>query len=1441
MKPQVMKKLLTLLSLICCSIPNNTLAQNLDFTVALVGADFSTQIFLDSQPGLITDMPYWSVGESPEWADVSIASDIVGSPNDFDFIIEYYLIISGVPSPNNIGENIVTANLINPWTGDIVDITTTIINVIETANCVCPAVYDPVCSSDGITYGNSCEAACVGADILYDGACETSGCTANDGTFYVNGDSWNPDDCTFCSCEEGDIMCAVVDCAWPDCDNPIYIDGQCCPICPEEEGCFDAAGMFYENGASWNPDACTDCFCEQGDIMCASEGCLEPNCTDPIYIDGECCPICPDDCEENLDDEILALVEMFGVYDCETAVAVLTEFSIGCDMDLAAFGPIVGIEIEPETFLNDYCPCSCESGNDILGCTDPQAINYNPMATTENGSCEYMIDYGCIGEDGDLFPIGAIIEYDNEVCFCVGSDATVFPTMAFWQCEEIISMGCMDEDAINFNPQASVDDGSCIYSTNNGCTADNGVFYPIGATFTNFDPSIGVCEMCFCHPNPNSDNIEGLWECEEIIDCGFGMIPGCMDPFASNYNEWANVDDGTCEYGCNCPLDLWAPVCGENGLTYAYDCFAECEGVAFTDGACMDPCELMDCEFGCINGECIEPTDFGCTENGEWYPFGAILEVECNTCACTPGFNPNAEGFWMCTLMACEEGCWEDGEFYQIGSELFINECEYLECESPNNWTDVMEIPDCGQTDFGCTENGDWYPVGAIIENGCEVCFCEYSSNILSPEWLCEEIDDCGECSDIECPSGTWCNMGECIPIEPNDFGCTSDDGEWYPFGAIIEVECNTCSCTPGFNPNAEGFWMCTMMPCEDEGCWENGEFYQIGSELFLNECEYLECEGENNWSDVMEIPGCGQTDFGCELDGEIYAYGTTVQQGCNSCYCQDPNIFGGNIVDGYWSCTEMACSGCTDPDALNYDEYADWDDGSCEYNNTTPNWDFTITGNNHTLVLQEDMLTDLFGTPIAVGDWIGTFFEVNGELICAGYTVWEGTTTVIPAQGDDLTTDFQDGFTTGETFQWMVWDVSENIAIYANATYVQETQSTYVANGISTITSITSAPLITDQNVELNIGWNMFSTYMHFEGMNILDVFEPYAEDVVIVKNYIGEAYLPDWDFDGIGAMIPGQGYQAKMNTDKTILFEGDYLTPEDHPILLESGWNMFAYLRTEPAPTIDVFSEIDDLVIVKDNLGMAYLPEFDFDGIGLMQAGKGYQAKVLSEQVLEYLPNDTEYRMTLSEVKTELDHFIKPINTGSNMSLVLPANTWVNKPMPSDEIAVYDSHGLLVGAMPYQKGNLVIPIYGDDELSPEKDGLSTGETFSLSLWSDSNEREYRITVTWNEETTDYQKDDILYASQLDFTQEQNSLHSVHLFPNPTDLRTELHAVLEKDSRIEISIFNLLGENVFKSVKNYQKGAVQQVLNIEHLPAGSYLIQLKTNDELFNKSLIVK
>jgi hypothetical protein len=58
-----------------------------------------------------------------------------------------------------------------------------------------------------------------------------------------------------------------------------------------------------------------------------------------------------------------------------------------------------------------------------------------------------------------------------------------------------------------------------------------------------------------------------------------------------------------------------------------------------------------------------------------------------------------------------------------------------------------------------------------------------------------------------------------------------------------------------------------------------------------------------------------------------------------------------------------------------------------------------------------------------------------------------------------------------------------------------------------------------------------------------------------------------------------------------------------------------------------MDVFSEITaagNLVIVKDEMGHAYLPEFVFNGIGDMAPGKGYQIKIHNNDKLTYAANE-------------------------------------------------------------------------------------------------------------------------------------------------------------------------------------------------------------------------
>ena len=63
--------------------------------------------------------------------------------------------------------------------------------------------------------------------------------------------------------------------------------------------------------------------------------------------------------------------------------------------------------------------------------------------------------------------------------------------------------------------------------------------------------------------------------------------------------------------------------------------------------------------------------------------------------------------------------------------------------------------------------------------------------------------------------------------------------------------------------------------------------------------------------------------------------------------------------------------------------------------------------------------------------------------------------------------------------------------------------------------------------------------------------------------------------------------------------------------------GWNMFAYPGFEPMDVVDFFNlisddHIRDILIVKDNDGNFYWPEFVFNGIGNFIPGQGYQMKL-------------------------------------------------------------------------------------------------------------------------------------------------------------------------------------------------------------------------------------
>ncbi len=71
---------------------------------------------------------------------------------------------------------------------------------------------------------------------------------------------------------------------------------------------------------------------------------------------------------------------------------------------------------------------------------------------------------------------------------------------------------------------------------------------------------------------------------------------------------------------------------------------------------------------------------------------------------------------------------------------------------------------------------------------------------------------------------------------------------------------------------------------------------------------------------------------------------------------------------------------------------------------------------------------------------------------------------------------------------------------------------------------------------------------------------------------------------------------------------------------ILLTQGWNMIGFSCSENTNALYAFSSIQDkIIIAKDGLGNAYLPDWDFNGIGDLERGYGYLIKV-SEEISNY-----------------------------------------------------------------------------------------------------------------------------------------------------------------------------------------------------------------------------
>ena len=319
---------------------------------------------------------------------------------------------------------------------------------------------------------------------------------------------------------------------------------------------------------------------------------------------------------------------------------------------------------------------------------------------------------------------------------------------------------------------------------------------------------------------------------------------------------------------CTMEMD---PVVGCNSQTYSNSCIAEAAGVSsyvdlFGNETNLD----WDCNQGGGDVDCV----------AELIPDCSFMAVVDPVCGCD-GVTYSNSGEAACnnifdfTMGECEgeeEGCWEEGEFYCIGCELFIDDCTYVECEGPNNWSDWIEIPDCGGG-VDCVDDPDGmlaqygFSCSELITFGCDADLSSINSLIpfgISVYEICpESCTDCGEgtvgCTDMEAcnynPDATEddgsCDYGvECF-VSP----CSTSPSP-FPGATCVDDYCEGC-CAIWTWTNEQGYDF-TFNSCTDEyteGCTESNAInYNPDAILDDGSCEYAweDCDNPASPVDVV-------------------------------------------------------------------------------------------------------------------------------------------------------------------------------------------------------------------------------------------------------------------------------------------------------------------------------------------------------------------------------------------------------------------------------------------------------------------------------------------------------------------------------------------------------------------------------------------------------------
>ncbi len=503
-----------------------------------------------------------------------------------------------------------------------------------------------------------------------------------------------------------------------------------------------------------------------------------------------------------------------------------------------------------------------------------------------------------------------------------------------------------------------------------------------------------------------------------------------------------------------------------------------------------------------------------------------------------------------------------------------------------------------------------------------------------------------------------------------------------------------------------------------------------------------------------------------------------------------------------------------------------------------------TETGNYSTIIVPASINPMLGDRPIANDDAIGLFYQrEEGDWYCGGYAIWNEINLAITVWGDNSDTPIKDGFAIGEPYTFKIWDNVTRNELDAIATY-QIGNDYYTVNGVSILSSL-NAYIITNQDISLNSGWHMISSYIVPENDTIINIFENIATDVKIVKNGAGQVYNPAFSINDIGNWNFTDGYLVNMLNEDILTITGQKLIPEVTPINLNNGWNLSAYLRDNEMSPATAFESISSsLVLAKDNVGGIFMPAYGINTLGNMQTGQGYYFYMNAAAMLTYPANSAQKAVAENEITPLAKYNIPTMkNTGKNATFLISIES-----NDGNEIGVYNMNNELIGSGAVHNGVAAITIWGDDETTHTIDGAKDNEYLNVKLYNTNNNTSKEISLTQIKEITGnteqselYYKTNAIYLAKASANDETGFAMSIKNIPNPVESNVVFEFTLTDEANAEIQIYTSTGELVASVGNgNYSAGLHRISFDASNLASGMYNIVLSSGSKKASSFMIV-